>query len=601
MTGRVGSFRYTRQLWCTDPEGTGECKTAASGSLGDSGVGTGRHSKGTRVDLHGYVQAVRKYWWLVLLVTGLCVGASVVLTYTAAPQYESSVTFFVSTPPTADGTALQADQYAQRRVNSYVGLLTSEKLAQSVIDTADLDMTVSQVTGSIAAAADLNTVLLTATVTNSSPEQSLAITTAISTQFGQMVAQLDNHGSPESANVVLNVVSGPTLNPEPVSPRKSLNIGLGVLLGLALGLASAILREVLDNTVRSPQVLRTLSDAPVLGVIAADRGSKKSPLIVDNHARSVRAEAFRQLRTNLQFIDATRPVGVLVVTSSIAGEGKSTTAINLAVSFSDSGRRVLLIEADLRRPRVAEYLGLEGAVGLTNVLVGQAAIDDVLQPWGRGGLTVLPSGTIPPNPSELMGSPLMAELIIQLRKSFDMIIIDTPPVLPVTDAAVASRLADGVVVVVRYGKTTRNQVSTALRSLTAVDARMLGTVLTMSPVKGAEAYSAYGYYEDDDRVDLGPELPVPAEIEAGESGSAKSAKSAAKSAKPSRTGLRRPRPSTRIGERDSEEPDSTNGSPTSGMTNETSPNGASAAGSTEQPHASSADAGAREASTGSIS
>jgi len=177
-----------------------------------------------------------------------------------------------------------------------------------------------------------------------------------------------------------------------------------------------------------------------------------------------------------------------------------------------------------------------------------------------------------------------------------MIIIDTPPLLPVTDAAVASRLADGVVVVVRYGKTTRNQVSTALRSLAAVDARVLGTVLTMSPVKGAEAYSAYGYYDDDDRVDLGPELP--AEIEAGESGSAKPTKSAAKSGKPSRrTGLRRPRPSTRIGERDSEEPVSTNGSSTNG----TSTNGASAHGSTEQPNASSADADARGASTGSIS
>ena len=588
------------------------------------------------MDLHGYVQAVRKYWWLVLLMTGLCVGASIVLTYTATPQYESSVTFFVSTSANADGTALQADQYAQRRVNSYVGLLTSEKLAQSVIDTAHLDMTVSQVTGSIAAAADLNTVLLTATVTNSSPERSLAIATAISTQFGQMVAQLDNHGSPENANVVLNVVSGPTLNPVPVSPRKTLNIGLGVLLGLALGLAAAILREVLDNTVRSPQVLRTMSEAPVLGVIAADRGSKKSPLIVDNHARSVRAEAFRQLRTNLQFIDAARPVGVLVVTSSIANEGKSTTAINLAVSFSDSGRRVLLIEADLRRPRVAEYLGLEGAVGLTNVLVGQAAIDDVLQPWGRGGLTVLPSGTIPPNPSELMGSPLMAELIIQLRKSFDMIIIDTPPVLPVTDAAVASRLVDGVVLVVRYGKTTRNQVSTALRSLTAVDARVLGTVLTMSPVKGAEAYSAYGYYEDDDQVELstGPESAGGSEIEPGESDSARSQKPA-KSAKPSRrTGLRRSRPSTRIGEgasdegerasderasderasderasdeRASEEPASTNGSSTNGpssngpSSNGSSAHDSSADGPTEQPDAGSADASARGASTGSIS
>jgi hypothetical protein len=270
---------------------------------------------------------------------------------------------------------------------------------------------------------------------------------------------------------------------------------------------------------------------------------------------------------------------------------------------------------------VAEYLGLEGAVGLTNVLVGQAAIDDVLQPWGRGGLTVLPSGTIPPNPSELMGSPLMAELIIQLRKSFDMIIIDTPPVLPVTDAAVASRLVDGVVVVVRYGKTTRNQVSTALRSLTAVDARVLGTVLTMSPVKGAEAYSAYGYYEDDDRVELstGPEPAGGSEIEPGESDSARSQKPA-KSAKPSRrTGLRRSRPSTRIGEgasdegerasderasdkrafeeRASEGPASTNGSSTNGS----SAHDSSADGPTQQPDAGSADASARGASTGSIS
>ena len=527
------------------------------------------------MDLHGYVQAVRKYWWLVLMVTGLCVGASIVLTVIATPKYESSVTFFVSTPPNADGTALQADQYAQRRVNSYVGVLSSERLAQMIIDTTKVDMTVAQVSSSISAAADVNTVLLTATVTDSSPDRSLAIATALSTQFAVMVNQLDNHGSPENANVVLNVVSGPTLTPLPVSPRTTLNIGLGVVLGLALGLAAAILREVLDNTVRSAQVLRTLTDAPVLGVIAADRGSKKSPLIVDNHARSLRAEAFRQLRTNLQFIDAARPVGVLVVTSSIATEGKSTTAINLAVSFSDSGRRVLLIEADLRRPRVAEYLGLEGAVGLTNVLVGQAAIDDVLQPWGRGGLTVLPSGTIPPNPSELMGSPLMAELISQLRKSFDMIIIDTPPLLPVTDAAVASRLADGVVVVVRYGKTTRNQVSTALRSLAAVDARVLGTVLTMSPVKGAEAYSTYGYYEDDDGSELStPELPAPAELQAGDSRSARSAKSSR------RTGRRSLRPSTtRIGERPSDEP-ATNGSAGSGSAGGSAGSG-SAGGSSE--------------------
>ena len=208
--------------------------------------------------------------------------------------------------------------------------------------------------------------------------------------------------------------------------------------------------------------------------------------------RSIRAEAFRQLRTNLQFIDAARPVGVLVVTSSIADEGKSTTATNLALSFAEYGKRVLLIEADLRRPRVAEYLGIEGAVGLTNVLAGQVALDDVLQPWGkRADRSAQRHHSAQPVRAARWGT--MEELLVVLRRHFDMIVIDTPPLLPVTDAAVASRLADGAVVIVRYGKTTRNQLATALRSLAAVDARLLGTVLTMAPTKGAEAYSAYGY------------------------------------------------------------------------------------------------------------
>lgn len=452
------------------------------------------------MDLHGYVQAVRKYWWLVLLVTVLGVGLGVAATVTAKPKYESSVTFFVSTPPTADGTALQADQYAQRRVNSYVGLLTSERLADQIIAAGGIDLTPAQVSASITASADLNTVLLSATVTDTSADRSLAIATALATQFGLLVDQLDNHGSPNDANVVLNVVSGPTLNPNPVSPRPTLNVGLGLLVGLALGLALAILRRVLDTTIRSPQLLQRETDVPVLGVMVADRGGRKSPIVIDASSRSVRAEAFRQLRTNLQFTNAARPVGVLVVTSSVASEGKSSTSANLALIFAADGRRVLLIDADLRRPKIADYLTIEGGVGLTNVLAGQASIDDVLQEWGDSGLTVLPSGTIPPNPSELLGGDAMVAMLAALRERYDMIVIDTPPLLPVTDAAVASTLADGAILVVRYGKTTRNQIMTALRSLAAVDARVLGTVLAMTPNKGGETYNAYGYYAEDKKA-----------------------------------------------------------------------------------------------------
>jgi capsular exopolysaccharide synthesis family protein len=205
------------------------------------------------------------------------------------------------------------------------------------------------------------------------------------------------------------------------------------------------------------------------------------------------------VRTNLQFVDVDHPIKLIVVTSSIAAEGKSTTATNLAVVFAETGSRVLLIEADLRRPRVSDYLGLERAVGLTNVLAGQVSIDEVLQRWGTDGLTVLPCGSIPPNPSELLGSQNMVDLLTGLRQRFDTIIIDTPPLLPVTDAAVASVLADGVVVVVRYGRTNRAQLAAAVRSLESVDARVLGCVLNMQPAKQAEGrgrYDGYGYYED---------------------------------------------------------------------------------------------------------
>lgn len=465
--------------------------------VGESARPCGDHcADGGVVDLHGYVKAVRKYWWLVALTTLIGVGLGVAATATANPKYESAVSFFVSTPPTADGTALQADQYAQRRVNSYVGLLTSERLAKQIIAGGGIDLTPAQVSASIVASADLNTVLLSATVTDTSADRSLAIAAALSTEFSELVDQLDNHGSPQDANVVLNVISGPTLNPTPVSPRPTLNIGLGLIVGLGLGLALAILRQMMDTTIRQPQALQALTDLPVLGVIATDRAARKSPLIVDTNDRSIRAEAFRQLRTNLQFTDAARPVRVLVVTSSIAEEGKSSTSANLALTFAAFGRRVLLIEADLRRPKIADYLGIEGEVGLTNVLAGQVAIDDVLQPWGDSGLTVLPSGTIPPNPSELLGGDSMVELLERLRGQFDMIVIDTPPLLPVTDGAIAAKLADGVILVVRYGKANRNQVTTALRTLRAVDARVLGTTLTMTPNKGVEGYQSYRYESD---------------------------------------------------------------------------------------------------------
>jgi non-specific protein-tyrosine kinase len=196
-------------------------------------------------------------------------------------------------------------------------------------------------------------------------------------------------------------------------------------------------------------------------------------------------------------------VKTIVITSSVPDEGKSTTAVNLAIAFAEMGRRVVLIEADLRRPRIAEYLGVEGAIGLSNVLAGQVAVADALQPWGHGQLQVLASGFVPPNPSELLGSRNMSALLSRLRAEFDVILIDTPPMLPVTDAAVVATHADGAVLVARSGKTAQARIRTALASLRAVDAQVLGCVLNMQPTKGSveHYYGTYYRSEPDQRTE----------------------------------------------------------------------------------------------------
>ena len=220
-------------------------------------------------------------------------------------------------------------------------------------------------------------------------------------------------------------------------------------------------------------------------------------MLIGDTASSVRAESFRQLRTNLQFIDATRSADVLLVTSSVPDEGKSLTAANLAISFVEFGDRVLLIEADLRRPSLWSYFGVEREVGLTNVLVGQMELSEAIQAWGNDGLHILPSGALPPNPAELLGSRAMVDVIAELRPAFDKIIIDTPPLLPVTDAALCSAAADGVVLVIRSGKTHRSQVTSAVSALNQVNARMLGSILNMRRISRSEKrrYAAAAYYD----------------------------------------------------------------------------------------------------------
>jgi len=336
-------------------------------------------------------------------------------------------------------------------------------------------------------------VLINVTVKNASARQAQRIADAVGQQFTTVIAQLEAPEGGGTTPVKISVVQPADLPTAPVSPKLTLNLPLGLLVGLALGIGAAVLREMLDTSVKGENDVKAVTGLPVLGGISYDPDAAKRPLIVQSDPHSPRAEAFRQLRTNLQFVDFEHHPRSITVTSSVPGEGKSTTTANLAITLAAAGSSVVLIEGDLRRPKVADYLGMEGSVGLTSVLIGQAELDDVLQPWGNGRLHVLACGPIPPNPSELLGSQAMDRVLRELETRFDYVIVDCPPLLPVTDAAVVSRLTGGALVVVGSGKINREQLSRAVETLQAVDARVLGTLLNLVPTSGPDAYSYYAY------------------------------------------------------------------------------------------------------------
>lgn len=444
------------------------------------------------MELRDYVRVLRKQWRLIVLCVLLAAGAAALVTMQTTPQYRSEVTFFVSTPGQDTSQAYTGGLFSQQRVRSYADIVAGPSAAAAVAETIP-GLRVSEVVDDVTATVVPDTVLLEVTVTNASPRRAEQIAQGLADSFPGVITALESPEGGGASPIKVSVVEQPTVANDPVSPRPARNLALALVLGLLLGVGLAVLRETLDNTVKNPEDALDAAGSPTLGAIAYDSQAAKRPLIVSDSPRSVRSEAFRQLRTNLQFVQVDGPLRSLVLTSSVPREGKSTSACNLAITLAQAGVRVCLLEGDLRRPRVADYLGLESAVGMTDVLIGRVKLEDVLQPWGDGMLEVLPSGPLPPNPSELLSSRGMRELMKALEQRFDLVLVDAPPLLPVTDGAILANLTDGAVLCVRVRHTRKEQLTQAADALRSVDAKILGVVLTMVPTKGPDAYQGYGY------------------------------------------------------------------------------------------------------------
>jgi non-specific protein-tyrosine kinase len=315
----------------------------------------------------------------------------------------------------------------------------------------------------------------------------------------QTYATMLGFSSNSGANL-LTVVDPASPPIEPASPRVLLNTLIAALVGLLLAIGLAFLFDYLDDSLKSTDQVEAVAGLPTLGTITKMRGAKGRSeiyrLATLLYPRSPVSEAYRSLRTNVEFSAVDAPVRTLVVTSAIPGEGKTTTAANLAVVFAQAGRRTILLDADFRKPGIHRIFDLPNAHGLSDLLRSDAtSLDDVAQPTEQENLRVIATGPLPPNPAELLGSQRMRTVLDRLAESADLVIIDSPPLQAVTDAAILASITDGTLYVVDAGRTRRGAVRNGREALAKAEARVLGVVLNRMSEKSSGGYYYYDYSE----------------------------------------------------------------------------------------------------------
>lgn len=461
--------------------------------------------------LQDFIKLLRTRWVTVCVAIAVAVLGSVAVSLLTTPLYQASTRLFVSTTSGASPTELyQGNLYSQQRVVSYTELLKGETLAQRTIDKLGLDINATALQKHVKASAKVDTVLISVQVLDQSPVRARDIANALSDEFVVMVRDLEtptDGGTPDARVVVEQRASIPV---HPVIPKTARNIAIGLALGVLAGMGLALLRDHLDNTVKDRQTLEEITGTGLVGTIPLDKERRNEPAISFDNDNSAIAESLRKLRTNLQFLAVDDPPRVIVVTSSMPGEGKTTTAINIALALAEADHNVALIDGDMRRPMLAKHLDLVGRVGFSTVLSGQAGLEEVLQKTKFPKLTVLTSGPVPPNPSELLGSLAAQKVLSEMRSNFDYVIVDSSPLLAVTDAAILAANSDGVLIMARFGQTKRDQLAQAVAYLNDVGAPPMGVVFTMTPTRGGAAYSYnYSYYGNDSERQPSLNRPTP--------------------------------------------------------------------------------------------
>ncbi|MEX5256841.1 polysaccharide biosynthesis tyrosine autokinase [Kocuria arenosa] len=452
------------------------------------------------LDARDLLRLVRTHWRAITLITLLCTLLALGWTLIQPKIYSATASGLVVATGEQDlASALAGNNLAQSKAVSYESLATSRPVAESVIDELDLDATPEELLPRIATDVPVDTPELRITADAEDPTEAADLANAWVVALAGQVQELESQGDEDAINrVAVQPLSNASLPLAPSSPNLKLNLALGFVGGLGLGLLYAFARYKMDRRIKSVEEIRDGFGVSVLGVIPTDDRLADHREIVETGFSAGRghhefSEALRELRTNLSFVSVDNPPKMIVVTSSLPGEGKSSITANLAVAIASTGRNVVVVDGDLRRPVITDLFGLVPGVGVTDVLTGQVQVDEVLQTYDKfPNLQVLGAGRTAPNPTELLSSKAMHAMLETLAEDA-LVLVDAPPLLPVTDAALLTASADGAIIVATAQRTTTDELSKALGNLHQVRGNVLGVVLNRVPTTGADA-GYYGYY-----------------------------------------------------------------------------------------------------------
>jgi succinoglycan biosynthesis transport protein ExoP len=492
--------------------------------------------------LRSYAWLVRRRkWWVAgLMLLGLAVSLAVSLTQ--ARQYSATAQILVQSAAGPGSLSSAPQQVTQTEVQTMLQLVTSASVLTAVRQQigSDPPVTASEV-------AQTNIVSITAI--SSGPAVAARVANVYASEFvsSQRTVSLRNATEAESelkaqirstaqqikalrrtrklaseetglinqeavlrvqlsqievggaaATGALTVVTPAQPPAAPSSPKPVRDALLGVAAGLVLGLAMAFLRDSLDDAVSTKEAAEEISGSPVLAAVPMVSSWRKRdrPLVVSlARPSSPVTESFRSLRTSLQFARQEHELRTILVTSPAAAEGKTSTLANLGAVFAQTGQQVLMISCDLRKPRLGAFFGIDEQAGLTTAILGERSVEDLIQPTpGTDNLWLLPSGPTPPNPAEVLNGARLQEILARLRGAFDLVLIDSPPVLPVTDAVVLSKDVDATVLVVAAYRTRSGDLRRAVEKLAQVDARVVGVVLNEATRQESDYYGDCGGY-----------------------------------------------------------------------------------------------------------